>query len=95
MDARHSDKFLFFCVQVKQIMEEAVTKKFVHEDSSHIIALCSKYAFLFFSTHTNAYTHTHCLLLFLSLSLSRSFSVTRAHLHTHTHTHTLVEVRSR
>uniref|UniRef100_A0A8C2ADM7 Small G protein signaling modulator 2 n=1 Tax=Cyprinus carpio TaxID=7962 RepID=A0A8C2ADM7_CYPCA len=26
---------------VKQIMEEAVTKKFVHEDSSHIIALCS------------------------------------------------------
>uniref|UniRef100_A0A8C5E5P3 Small G protein signaling modulator 2 n=1 Tax=Gouania willdenowi TaxID=441366 RepID=A0A8C5E5P3_GOUWI len=29
------------CVQVKQIMEEAVTKKFVHEDSSHIIALCT------------------------------------------------------
>uniref|UniRef100_A0AAR2J3G0 Small G protein signaling modulator 2 n=1 Tax=Pygocentrus nattereri TaxID=42514 RepID=A0AAR2J3G0_PYGNA len=27
--------------QVKQIMEEAVTKKFVHEDSSHVIALCS------------------------------------------------------
>ncbi|XP_050985261.1 small G protein signaling modulator 2 isoform X3 [Labeo rohita] len=27
--------------EVKQIMEEAVTKKFVHEDSSHIIALCS------------------------------------------------------
>uniref|UniRef100_A0A8C6WI87 Small G protein signaling modulator 2 n=1 Tax=Neogobius melanostomus TaxID=47308 RepID=A0A8C6WI87_9GOBI len=27
--------------QVKQIMEESVTKKFVHEDSSHIIALCS------------------------------------------------------
>uniref|UniRef100_A0A672K4S4 Small G protein signaling modulator 2 n=1 Tax=Sinocyclocheilus grahami TaxID=75366 RepID=A0A672K4S4_SINGR len=27
--------------KVKQIMEEAVTKKFVHEDSSHIIALCS------------------------------------------------------
>ncbi|KAM3854678.1 small G protein signaling modulator 2 isoform 2-T2 [Vipera latastei] len=26
--------------EVKQIMEEAVTKKFVHEDSSHIIALC-------------------------------------------------------
>ncbi|KFP06099.1 Small G protein signaling modulator 2, partial [Calypte anna] len=26
--------------QVKQIMEEAVTRKFVHEDSSHIIALC-------------------------------------------------------
>uniref|UniRef100_A0A8C9TXX1 Small G protein signaling modulator 2 n=1 Tax=Scleropages formosus TaxID=113540 RepID=A0A8C9TXX1_SCLFO len=30
---------LSFCV--KQIMEEAVTKKFVHEDSSHVIALCS------------------------------------------------------
>ncbi|KAM8903366.1 small G protein signaling modulator 2 isoform 2-T2 [Spinachia spinachia] len=27
--------------EVKQIMEEAVTKKFVHEDSSHIIALCT------------------------------------------------------
>ncbi|EMP37685.1 Small G protein signaling modulator 2 [Chelonia mydas] len=27
-------------VRVKQIMEEAVTRKFVHEDSSHIIALC-------------------------------------------------------
>lgn len=32
----------FLCAQVKQIMEEAVTKKFVHEDSSHIIALCSE-----------------------------------------------------
>uniref|UniRef100_A0A8D0G6E8 Uncharacterized protein n=1 Tax=Sphenodon punctatus TaxID=8508 RepID=A0A8D0G6E8_SPHPU len=28
--------------EVKQIMEEAVTRKFVHEDSSHIIALCGK-----------------------------------------------------
>ncbi|XP_039986480.1 small G protein signaling modulator 2 isoform X1 [Xiphias gladius] len=27
--------------EVKQIMEEAVTKKFVNEDSSHIIALCT------------------------------------------------------
>ncbi|XP_028275560.1 small G protein signaling modulator 2 isoform X3 [Parambassis ranga] len=27
--------------EVKQIMEESVTKKFVHEDSSHIIALCT------------------------------------------------------
>ncbi|XP_061417035.1 small G protein signaling modulator 2-like isoform X4 [Lethenteron reissneri] len=26
--------------EVKQIMEEAVTRKFVHEDSSHIISLC-------------------------------------------------------
>lgn len=32
-----------FVLQVKQIMEEAVTKKFVHEDSSHVIALCSEY----------------------------------------------------
>uniref|UniRef100_A0A8B9RB36 Small G protein signaling modulator 2 n=1 Tax=Astyanax mexicanus TaxID=7994 RepID=A0A8B9RB36_ASTMX len=32
-----------FMLQVKQIMEEAVTKKFVHEDSSHVIALCSEY----------------------------------------------------
>ena len=31
-----------FALQVKQIMEEAVTKKFVHEDSSHVIALCSE-----------------------------------------------------
>uniref|UniRef100_A0A8C3VF75 Small G protein signaling modulator 2 n=1 Tax=Catharus ustulatus TaxID=91951 RepID=A0A8C3VF75_CATUS len=29
-----------FFWRVKQIMEEAVTRKFVHEDSSHIIALC-------------------------------------------------------
>uniref|UniRef100_A0A8C7YKZ4 Small G protein signaling modulator 2 n=1 Tax=Oryzias sinensis TaxID=183150 RepID=A0A8C7YKZ4_9TELE len=28
-------------LQVKQLMEEAVTKKFVHEDSSHVIALCA------------------------------------------------------
>uniref|UniRef100_A0A3P9MLW2 Small G protein signaling modulator 2 n=1 Tax=Oryzias latipes TaxID=8090 RepID=A0A3P9MLW2_ORYLA len=27
--------------EVKQLMEEAVTKKFVHEDSSHVIALCA------------------------------------------------------
>ncbi|XP_014397906.1 PREDICTED: small G protein signaling modulator 1 [Myotis brandtii] len=27
--------------QVKQIMEEAVTRKFVHEDSSHIISFCA------------------------------------------------------
>nr|XP_008122228.1 PREDICTED: small G protein signaling modulator 2 isoform X2 [Anolis carolinensis] len=27
--------------EVKQIMEEAVTRKFVHEDSSHVIALCA------------------------------------------------------
>lgn len=28
--------------QVKQIMEEAVTRKFVHADSSHIISFCGK-----------------------------------------------------
>uniref|UniRef100_A0A8C0GIW1 Small G protein signaling modulator 1 n=1 Tax=Chelonoidis abingdonii TaxID=106734 RepID=A0A8C0GIW1_CHEAB len=28
-------------VSVKQIMEEAVTRKFVHEDSSHIISFCA------------------------------------------------------
>uniref|UniRef100_A0A663N3B5 Uncharacterized protein n=1 Tax=Athene cunicularia TaxID=194338 RepID=A0A663N3B5_ATHCN len=27
---------------VKQIMEEAVTRKFVHEDSSHIISFCGE-----------------------------------------------------
>uniref|UniRef100_A0A8C1HNE4 Small G protein signaling modulator 1a n=1 Tax=Cyprinus carpio carpio TaxID=630221 RepID=A0A8C1HNE4_CYPCA len=33
---------LSLCVtQVKQIMEEAVTRKFVHEDSSHIVSLCA------------------------------------------------------
>uniref|UniRef100_A0A2K5QZV4 Small G protein signaling modulator 1 n=1 Tax=Cebus imitator TaxID=2715852 RepID=A0A2K5QZV4_CEBIM len=29
------------CNLVKQIMEEAVTRKFVHEDSSHIISFCA------------------------------------------------------
>lgn len=47
-----------FHAQVKQIMEEAVTKKFVHEDSSHIIALCSKYASLPLCVHTHTHTHT-------------------------------------
>lgn len=46
------------CVlQVKQIMEEAVTKKFVHEDSSHIIALCSEYP-----PHARTYARTHALV---------------------------------
>lgn len=48
----------FLCVQVKQIMEEAVTKKFVHEDSSHIIALCSEY-----TPHTHTCTRTLVELL--------------------------------
>lgn len=29
-------------MQVKQIMEESVTRKFVHEESSSIISLCGK-----------------------------------------------------
>uniref|UniRef100_A0A7N8XC57 Small G protein signaling modulator 2 n=1 Tax=Mastacembelus armatus TaxID=205130 RepID=A0A7N8XC57_9TELE len=33
--------YITYVKLVKQIMEEAVTKKFVHEDSSHIIALCT------------------------------------------------------
>uniref|UniRef100_A0A673UBC8 Uncharacterized protein n=1 Tax=Suricata suricatta TaxID=37032 RepID=A0A673UBC8_SURSU len=28
---------------VKQIMEEAVTRKFVHEDSSHISSFCGEF----------------------------------------------------
>ena len=31
-----------FLFQVKQIMEEAVTRKFVHEESSSITSLCGK-----------------------------------------------------
>lgn len=31
-----------FVSQVKQIMEEAVTRKFVHADSSHIISFCGE-----------------------------------------------------
>ena len=34
-------------------MEEAVTKKFVHEDSSHIIALCSKYTLLYLLSYAS------------------------------------------
>lgn len=35
--------FLFLSPpQVKQIMEEAVTRKFVHEDSGHIVSFCGK-----------------------------------------------------
>uniref|UniRef100_A0A8C7G6Q0 Small G protein signaling modulator 2 n=1 Tax=Oncorhynchus kisutch TaxID=8019 RepID=A0A8C7G6Q0_ONCKI len=40
-DEEFKDKLLWNVKrEVKQIMEEAVTKKFVHEDSSHIIGLC-------------------------------------------------------
>lgn len=31
--------------EVKQIMEEAVTKKFIHEDSSSITSLCGRIIF--------------------------------------------------
>ncbi|KAM9852819.1 small G protein signaling modulator 2 [Aulostomus maculatus] len=42
MEEGFKDKLLWNVKrEVKQIMEEAVTKKFVHEDSSHIIALCT------------------------------------------------------
>ncbi|KPP71177.1 small G protein signaling modulator 1-like [Scleropages formosus] len=37
----HSAVDLEVCFQVKQIMEEAVTRKFVHEDSSHIVSFCA------------------------------------------------------
>ncbi|XP_047248641.1 small G protein signaling modulator 2 isoform X2 [Girardinichthys multiradiatus] len=41
-EEEHKEKLLWNVKrEVKQIMEEAVTRKFVHEDSSHIIALCT------------------------------------------------------
>ena len=36
-----------FFIQVKQIMEEAVTRKFVHEESSSITSLCGKYLYMY------------------------------------------------
>ena len=33
---------ILFVFQVKQLMEEAVTKKFIHADSSSITSLCGK-----------------------------------------------------
>ena len=43
--------------QVKQIMEEAVTRKFVHADSSHIISFCGKcYFFSWLHLHTRPWT---------------------------------------
>uniref|UniRef100_A0A8C7W6A9 Small G protein signaling modulator 1b n=1 Tax=Oncorhynchus mykiss TaxID=8022 RepID=A0A8C7W6A9_ONCMY len=44
MTGTRSSNFTFislFSSQVKQIMEEAVTRKFVHADSSHIISFCA------------------------------------------------------
>ncbi|XP_023206957.1 small G protein signaling modulator 2 isoform X6 [Xiphophorus maculatus] len=46
-EEEHKEKLLWNVKrEVKQIMEEAVTKKFVHEDSSHIIALCTYLLFM-------------------------------------------------
>ncbi|XP_027901663.1 small G protein signaling modulator 2 isoform X5 [Xiphophorus couchianus] len=46
-EEEHKEKLLWNVKrEVKQIMEEAVTKKFVHEDSSHIIALCTYFLFM-------------------------------------------------
>lgn len=42
-NARH----LSFGIQVKQLMEEAVTKKFIHADSSSITSLCGKNYFTY------------------------------------------------
>ncbi|XP_077731145.1 uncharacterized protein LOC144299630 [Canis aureus] len=39
--AAHCQEGAASAFQVKQIMEEAVTRKFVHEDSSHIISFCA------------------------------------------------------
>uniref|UniRef100_A0A8C0ABR5 Small G protein signaling modulator 1 n=1 Tax=Bos mutus grunniens TaxID=30521 RepID=A0A8C0ABR5_BOSMU len=39
--ARSIDRLRDAVWKVKQIMEEAVTRKFVHEDSSHIISFCA------------------------------------------------------
>uniref|UniRef100_A0A672P396 Small G protein signaling modulator 1 n=1 Tax=Sinocyclocheilus grahami TaxID=75366 RepID=A0A672P396_SINGR len=37
----HSNRLFRKVKPVKQIMEEAVTRKFVHEDSSHIVSFCA------------------------------------------------------
>ena len=39
--------YCFTFSQVKQIMEEAVTKKFIHEDSASVTTLCGKYIYLY------------------------------------------------
>jgi hypothetical protein len=39
----HFSKIGFGDQQVKQIMEEAVTRKFVHQDSSSVTSLCGEY----------------------------------------------------
>lgn len=39
--------------EVKQIMEEAVTRKFVHEESSSITSLCGKYTHIIYIHGSN------------------------------------------
>lgn len=56
--------------QVKQIMEEAVTRKFVHEDSSHIVSFCGK------SKNIEPFSWNSLVERFLILSF-------KWHLHTH------------
>ena len=40
--------------EVKQIMEEAVTRKFVHEDSGSITSLCGEFLFIYFFVEKQA-----------------------------------------
>lgn len=42
----------FLLAQVKQIMEEAVTKKFIHEDSASVTTLCGNLLTIFISKQT-------------------------------------------
>lgn len=48
--------------QVKQIMEEAVTRKFVHEDSSHIVSFCGESLVVGFTVTWGCSTLTRGLL---------------------------------
>lgn len=62
-------------IQVKQIMEEAVTRKFVHEESSSITSLCGKLFFLPLEIF-------NCLLILTILvKLEINQSKTPSHLH--------------
>ena len=55
-------------------MEEAVTKKFVHEDSSHIIALCSKYKPLYLLSSPSLVSISLCLSQAISPPLTHTMS---------------------
>ncbi|KAK1892378.1 Small G protein signaling modulator 1 [Dissostichus eleginoides] len=58
--------------EVKQIMEEAVTRKFVHEDSSHIVSFCANRAqhdhCEKHTAHMQALTPVRCLPQFRAVS---------------------------